>query len=125
MGNNWALQGSAALKDALRIVFGFGHKEAKGERWTDKTPAARDAAPSPKVREPQIFRRYEQGHTVYTIYDDGSIGMATPYGAQRFPTMNEMKAFVTAQQSLADFEANFNSTYKVVSVSSSQRLVKN
>ena len=58
---------------------------------------ARAQAAPPPVEEPREIERYQSGGLTYVMYSDGSVELRSETGAQRFSSIEELRAVLATQ----------------------------
>jgi len=61
-------------------------------------PQAAAPPPPPKVDEPREIERYQSGALTYVMYSDGSVELRSETGAQRFSSLEELRAVLATQE---------------------------
>ena len=54
--------------------------------------------PAPEAAAPTVVKQHVQGDIVYTMYSDDSILMETPTESRKFASMDDLRAYITAEQ---------------------------
>ncbi|HTO80469.1 MAG TPA: hypothetical protein VMJ31_11905 [Methylocystis sp.] len=61
-------------------------------------PRPQDAPPLVEAGEPREIERYQSGGLTYVMYSDGSVELRSDTGAQRFSSIEELRAVLATQE---------------------------